>query len=275
MLGKYIALYKYYCKVAPAVWRSRGQQCTGECKYPFLFCGISVVMGSGRNRAFPGHERENEKAQGKRSYSSNAIVHPQAALSTHQVQYQLFMLSTETSKSVQSNQATWAAAFSRNLGTEFEIFGGVYSIKRCKSLWSATGPTCHTALCSVEIPGGRSGPSVLKNDLWERRKGSQCQISPFFSYLSGAFILLPWLQIWFLQMPFSVQLPFTPSHIPAFCSEPPPDSSISLNETCIRFSPGQLSMSSVFNMILLCSFKSGENFWSFPFFSWLEYKNIS
>lgn len=169
-------------------------------------------------------------------------------------------------REVQSNWATWSAAFSRNLGTEFDIFRGVYSIRRCKSHWSAMGPTCHTALHSAEIPGGRSGPSVLKNNLWEKRKGSQCQISPFFSHLSGAFILLPWLQIWFLQMPFSVQLPFTPSHIPASCSEPPPDSSISLKETRIKFSPGRLSISSVFNMILLCNFKSGENFWPFPFF---------
>lgn len=61
MLRKYISLYKYYCKVAPAVWRSRGQQCTGECKYSFLFCGISVIVGSGRNRAFPGHVREGMK----------------------------------------------------------------------------------------------------------------------------------------------------------------------------------------------------------------------
>lgn len=80
----------------------------------------------------------------------------------------------------------------------------------------------------------------------------------FFFHLSRAFILLPWLQIWFLQMPFSAQLPFTPSHIPAYCSEPPPDSSISLNKTCIIFSPGQLSLSSTFNIILPCSFKSGE-----------------
>lgn len=29
------------------------------------------------------YERGNEKAQGKRSHSSNAAVHPQAALSTH------------------------------------------------------------------------------------------------------------------------------------------------------------------------------------------------
>lgn len=81
--------------------------------------------------------------------------------------------------------AMWSAPFSRNLETEFEIFVGVYSRKRCKSLWSATGPVCHAALCSAEITGGRSGPSVLKKDLWERRKGSQCQISPFFSTSPG------------------------------------------------------------------------------------------
>ena len=79
----------------------------------------------------------------------------------------------------------WSAAFSRNLEAEFEILVGVYSSKRCKSLWTATGLTCHAALCSAEIPGGRSGPSVWKKDLWERRKGSRCQISPFFPPLWG------------------------------------------------------------------------------------------
>lgn len=70
----------------------------------------------------------------------------------------------------------------------------------------------------------------------------------------------------FFRCFFSVQLPFTPSHIPACCSEPPPDSSTGLNETCIIFSPGQLALSSAFNIILPCSFKSGEHFWPFPFF---------
>lgn len=79
----------------------------------------------------------------------------------------------------------WSAAFSRNPEAEFEIFVGVYSTKRCKSLWGATGPMCHAALCSAEILGGRSGLSVLKKDLWERRKGSWCQISPFFPPLWG------------------------------------------------------------------------------------------
>lgn len=268
MLRKYIALYKYYCKVAPAVWRSRGQQCTGECKYPFLSCGISVMLGSGRNRAFPGHMREGMRKPRERDPTpamplcTPRLLYPRIKSRISCLRFPLRPVNLwDTIKS-----GYMVSFFSRNPGTEFEIFGGIYSSKRCKSLWSATGPTCHTALCSTEIPGGRSGPSVLKKDLWERRKGSQCQISPFFSHLSGAFVLLPWLQIWFLQMPFSVQLPFIPSHIPASCSEPPPDSSISLNKTCISFSPGQLSISSVFNMILLCNFKSGDTFWPFPFF---------
>lgn len=70
MLGKYIALYKYYCKVAPAVWRSRGQQCTGECKHPSLSRGILVVhWGQSIPRA---HQRGNGKAWGKRSHQCNA-----------------------------------------------------------------------------------------------------------------------------------------------------------------------------------------------------------
>lgn len=126
------------------------------------------------------------------------------------------------------------------------------------------GPTCHTALCSAEIPGGRSGPSALKNNLWERRKGSQCQISPFFFSTSlGHSSCSHDFRSDFFRCLFQSSFP---SHHPASCSEPPPDSSISLKETRIRFSPGQLSISSVFNMIFLCNFKSGENFWPFPFF---------
>lgn len=182
MLRKYIALYKYYCKVAPAVWRSRGQQCTGECKYPFLSCGISVMLGSGRNRAFPGHMREGMRKPRERDPT------PAMPLCTPRLLYPRIKSRISCLRFPLRPVNLWGTIksgymvsfFSRNPGTEFEIFGGVYSSKRCKSLWSATGPTCHTALCSTEIPGGRSGPSVLKKDLWERRKGSQCQISPFF-----------------------------------------------------------------------------------------------
>lgn len=160
----------------------------------------------------------------------------------------------------------WSAAFSRNLEAKFEIFVGVYSSKRCKSLWGATGPMCHAALRSAEILGGRSGLSVLKKDLWERRKGSWCQISPFFPPLWG--IHPAPMTSALISSDAFFQSSF-PSH--HHISQP---AALSLLQIPVLvwmkyasfFSPGQLVLSSAFNIILPCSFKSGEHFWPFPFF---------
>lgn len=111
--------------------------------------------------------------------------------------------------------AMWSAAFSRNLETEFEVFVGAYSSKRCKCLWSAIGPAC-SVLCWN--PKRKVSPICIKEG--SMGKEEKVMVSDFFfSHLSGAFILLTWLQICFRWMSCLVQLSYTPLHIPACCSE--------------------------------------------------------
>lgn len=78
MLGKYIALYKYYCKVAPTVWRSRGQQCTGKGKHPSLSCGISVI-----HEEVPGHMREGMGKPRERDPTQATRLHIPRLLHPH------------------------------------------------------------------------------------------------------------------------------------------------------------------------------------------------
>lgn len=177
---------------------------------------------------------------------------------------------------VQSNRATWSAAFSRNLGAEFEIFGGVYSIKRCKSLWSAMGPTCHTALCAAEIPGGRSGPSVLKSYLWERTKGSQCQISPFFPPTSlGHSSCSHDFKSDFFRCLFQSSFP---SH--HHTSQPSALSLLQIPASAWMKHASDFLQDSSQSPVFLTWFcyaisRVVRIYGYFHFFSWLEYKNIS
>lgn len=144
----------------------------------------------------------------------------------------------------------------------------VHSSNRYKSLWSATGPTCHSALYSAEVPRGRSSLSVLKEGSMGKEERVMVSDFSFFStslglsscshdFTSDFFRCL--FQSSFpsqhhtsqpatlslLQIPVSAWM----KHAPVFL----PDSS---------HSPVLLTSS----FSLPCSFKSGEHFWPFPFF---------
>lgn len=203
MLGKYIALYKYYCKVAPAVWRSRGQQCTGECKHPSLSRGISVVhWGQSIPRA---HQRGNGKAWGKRSHQCNAAGTVKLGC---------------TIGRIQQKPGNWIwdiCGCSQHLEVQISL--------RCHKI--------HVPCCSVLCysPRRKVRPVCIKRGSMGKEKRVTVSDCSFFFHFSGAFVLLPWLQIWFLQTSFSVWFPFTPLHISACFSELPPGLGTCPNET--------------------------------------------